>query len=266
VALAVLPSQAGAGLAGGTNQIWFVHGIGNDPGDNEFDVYQRQVGSGDPFSLLIDGDDGQFTYGDTYDTGSAEAGDYDVLVCTADGTPDPTIDSCADNGENAVNGNSGNVVTIVDAPFMSLFIGYGAVGRPEVLPFVPNVDCVATPTTGRLTAAHGADADPVDVFLDETLAFADLANGESQQADVPAAPYHVEITDGAALDIDVLGFLVDGGINRMAFVTGDPDDETDYAIITQDYVVETCEQPTTTSTSTTTTAQAQELTRPRFTG
>lgn len=266
VAVLLFPTTASAGLDEGP-QVWFVNGIGNDPGDNPFDVYFRLPDDG-TFSLLIQGAD-DFAFGDTYDTGnSGFTGEVQILVCEAAAAPNPTINDCSDNGTAAVNGNSGNTVVLEDVAQMTLFVGYGSIGRPEVLPFVPNEECVETPETGRLTVFHAADANPIDVLLDETVELADIANSAYESTDQPENPYHLEITDGALLDIDVLGFLIDGGVERVLFVTGDPDDDTNYNFIPQDFDgLPVCEQPIiTTSSTASTTTQAEPRVQPRFTG
>lgn len=265
LAIALMPTQAGAGVPP-SSQVWFVHGIGNDPGDNPVDVYVRPTVGPVTFSLLVEGEAEGFDFGAVVDTGDAPAGDYDVLVCTAVANPADSILGCADNGAVSVNGNSGNPVTVVAGGVMSMFVGYGPAGRPAVIPLQLDLDCVETPATGRLTVLHGADAGPIDVELDEdNVVIAGLDNSQAESVDAAAATYDLSIQEGIVVQTGIADFELNGAELTIAFFTGDPDDETDYSIVTQALDLEVCEQPTTTST-TTTAPPPQALTQPRFTG
>jgi hypothetical protein len=255
----LMPTSVGAGGTG-PEAVWLVHGIGDAEGQNPVDVYVRETGSGDPFDLLLEGEADDFVYGAIEDTGPAVPGDYDVLICVAVADPLDEIDACADNETPSVNGNFGNVVTIPDAPQVTIFAGYGEGGRPAALVFVPDLACAADNATGRATAAHAADADPVTVSVGDTPVIEDLANGEQSSLDVPAATYEINVTDGVALDIDT-SLEVTAVQNTMAYVTGDPDNEEEYTVILQRFDVPVCEQPTTTTTQ-----AVQQQTQPRFTG
>ena len=107
-----------------------VHGLGTDPGANPVDVYIREVGTSD-FALVIAGEAASLGFGAMQDVGFLPPADYDVLVCNASAGPQETITDCEDDSEGAVNGNSGNQVTVPDTAQVVLFAGYGsrAVGQ-----------------------------------------------------------------------------------------------------------------------------------------
>jgi hypothetical protein len=238
-----------------------VHGIGDTPGENLVDVYIFEVGSDGSFELLIPGSDADFGYGSVVELGNLAPGDYDVLLCTASSDPSPEVESCADNEESAVNGNFGNTVTVTDAARTVLFAGFGEEGRPEVLVFVPDLSCVDDATFGRATANHAADAGPVTVSAGPVPVIENLANGSSASLDVPAAGYDVTISDGESLDIDTT-LEVTSLVNTMAYVTGDPDMQDEYTVLTQPFPIEQCAVPSSSTTTTPPVAQTQ----PRFTG
>jgi hypothetical protein len=257
--LVLLPTSVGAGAPVAGN-VSVVHGLGDVDGENPVDVYVRAGGSEDQFGLIIEGIADDFGYGAIVTLGELPAGDYDVLLCDAAAAPADLIDDCGDNEESNVNGAEGNPVTVPAEEQVVLFAGIGASTRPEVLVFVPDLSCVEGATNGRATANHAADADPVTISVAGTPVIEDLANGDSEALDVPAGSYDVTITDGALLDLaatlDVTALQ-----NTMAYVTGDPDMQDEYTVITQSFAVEPCPVETTT-----TTAAVQTATQPRFTG
>jgi hypothetical protein len=77
--------------------------------------------------------------------------------------------------------------------------------------------------------------------------------------DVPAGSYDVNVSDGALLDMATT-LTVSALQNTMAYVTGDPDMQDAYTVITQSFAIQAC------PVQTTTTAAAQAATQPRFTG
>jgi len=256
--LIVLPTSVDAGAPAAGN-VTVVHGLGDADGENPVDVYVRVNGSGDQFGLIIEGIDDDFGYGAIATLGSLPADDYDVLLCTAADNPSALIDDCSDNEEVAVNGNSGNVASVPEADEVVLFAGIGESTRPEVLVFVPDLSCVEGADNGRATAAHAADAGPVTVSVAGTPVIENLANGETSALDVPAGSYEVNVSDGGALNLDAT-LPVTALQNTMAYVTGDPDMEDEYTVLTQAFALEAC------PVETTTTAAVQQTTQPRFTG
>jgi hypothetical protein len=258
--LAVFPATVDAGLLTAGN-VSVVHGLGDVPGENPVDVYIRAAGSDDQFGLIIPGIDADFGYGAIVALGQQNAGDFDILLCAAVADPLQMIDDCADNESSAINGNSGNPVTIPVADQVVLFAGIGESTRPEVLVFVPDLACVDGSGNGRATAAHAADADPVTISVGGTPVIENLANGESQSLDVPAGSYDVNVSDGALLNLDT-SLAVTALQNTMAYVTGDPDMQDQYTVITQTFAIEACPVQTTTTTAPPPRAAAQ----PRFTG
>jgi hypothetical protein len=257
--LVLFPTSVGAGAPSAGN-VSVVHGIGDVDGENPVDVYVRATGSPDGFALIIEGIADDFGYGAIANLGPLPAGDYDVLLCTASSDPLDPIDDCSDNEESAVNGGAGNTVTVPEEEQVVLFAGFGEAGRPEVLVFEPDLTCIETATDGRATANHAADADPVTVTVAGTPIIEGLANGESEALDVPAGPYDATITDGALLDLDVT-LTVTALQNTMFYVTGDPDSQDEYTVITQTFAITACP-----ADSTTTTGAVQATTQPRFTG
>lgn len=268
---AVLPvSVSGAGTAAGSPGVNVVHGIG--PGANAVDTYIRAAADTD-WTLLQE----DFQYLDTDNIGVVDPGDYNVLICTHVAAPNETITSCGDNAAQAVNGNSGTDVTVPASGSAVLVAAFSdpngpLQGRPTVLAFEPDLDCVDDADTARVTAAHAASAGAVDVFVDDAEAFSDVTNGSAGTTDVPTGDYDVRVdTVGGDPVIPTTGVNLPGAENNFLIVVGNGDPQFDVASVF--YQLELCEQPTTTTTIETTTtapepapsAQPQQVT-PAFTG
>ncbi len=260
--IALLPTQVQAGAVIGP-AVSVVHGIGTTPDTNFADVYIRESGASD-FALVVAGNDEDFGFSATFDAGNLPPGDYDVLVCDAAAAPAETITGCADNGTSAVNGNSGNPVTVPNTAQVVLFLGWGDQGRPAVLAFTIDVACVDA-GQGRATAAHAAVAGSVTVSdPGGATLLSGLTHGQTATINVPAGSYPVNIHDDQVLDIDAT-ITVGALQNTVTYLTGNPiQSKVSYELITQTFPLEQCVAPSSSTTSTTQAVQA--TTQPRFTG
>jgi hypothetical protein len=253
----VSPAGAGGGAA-----VTVVHGIG--PAPSAVDVYIGETDATEWDS--VDALDG-IEYGESVDLGDLPAGGYNLLICTAAVVQVQTITSCADNGQQTVNGNSGSNVDLVAGVPEMWIAAYGepGFGRPVVLEIEPDLACVEADANARVQAVHAATADPVNVLADGTEVIADLAHGESAALDVPSAAYDIEV-ELAADDSPVLavnGFTPSPLVNTAVIVVGNPQFDADFDVVTATFDLAACPVVTTT---TTTTAPPSVVATPRFTG
>jgi Domain of unknown function (DUF4397) len=238
---------SGAGVSATTVNL--LHGVG--PGPDTVDVYVAPGVGPSEWDLLADDVD----YTDFLNTGDADAGDYNFLVCTAVAAPLDTITGCADNGASSVNGNFGTDVTIPAVDSVTVVIAYAGLdeavaGRPTVVVFEDDLDCVATDETGRLAINHAAALSDVNVLVDGTEEFSDVAFGEGGDLDLAAGSYDVEITnssdDSSVVDDSA---TVEGATSTVLYAVGNPQFDAPFELLAVNFPLDGCDQPTTTTTT-----------------
>ena len=255
-----------------------VHGIGDSP--NPVDVYIGAGSAPAQWDLAIE----DLAFEEVAEVGNVPAGDYNVLLCDATQNPPATITSCPPlesdqpEGRAAVNGNSGTPITLdpgVQTEVVAAWGGPGSpvVGRPTVVAYDLDTSCVDGATPARITAVHAAVAPEVDVTADSADLFTNLAFGNSDAADVPAATYSVGVelaSDGteviAPFDADL-----QAQTNTVAIVVGFPEEQIAPMVIVDSIPLDECAVPVTTTstaapTTTTTFPARPAAAQPRFTG
>lgn len=210
------------------------------------------------------------------DQGSADEGGTPVTVC-ADGTSliddfqfgdivgpvaltsGVTVGINVYDGAGVDCGDPGGAALLIDqdvtpegAAVALVATSQGDQLQPELLPFALDQSC-HEPGTGRLTAAHAANAPTVDVLVDgEDVA--DLDYGESFTADLPADTYSVQVDlQGDGTIVGPVDLPVQEGVHTAVIVVGNqPVDLLSPVVpLVLDVELDECEQPTTTTTTTT---------------
>lgn len=267
VAVPALPGDAQTGAT-----VTVVHGIG--PAPSAVDVYVGPVGG--PLDLFAE----DFQYGDTVttDEGAIAPGEYTVLLCAAVASPLAELSDCSENSTSAVNSNFGTNVLVGDGGSYTLVAAYGdpETGRPTVLAYENNLDCVDTATTARVTAVHAATAPEVNVLADGEPLFGDVAWGDAVDADLPIGGATAQVDVGVELASDNTPVLdlpdveVEAQVNQQFIVVGNPQFDADFDVLVVEFPLEACAQPTTTTTTvitTTTTVPPRPVqVTPAFTG
>jgi hypothetical protein len=246
--VALLPTALASAGAGPTTEVFVLHGLGDNPGDNPVDVY---VGATDATEWDLVAEDVGFE--DFVDLGLLAGGGYNVLLCEAVAVPGATINACADNTTPSVNGNFGTNVDIPSVPSVTLVAAYnggpGDPGRPTVTPFENDTTCVE-PGDGRLTVANAGMAGEGDVVVDGTTE-GTIDYGESLRSDLAEGLY--DVTLDADVQVDSLDTPVDAMVLTSIYAVGNPQFESPFQFISTSIDIPECDQPTTTTTSTTTT-------------
>jgi hypothetical protein len=97
-------------------------------------------------------------------------------------------------------------------------------GDPVVTTFENDLSAVPA-DKGRLVVTHTAAVPPADIVVDGQVLFANVANGESLDAVVPAGSYSVSVVPTGQTGPAVLGPLdlaVTGGSLNRVYAVGDP--------------------------------------------
>jgi len=101
-------------------------------------------------------------------------------------------------------------------------------GAPVITTYTNKLDAVPA-DKGGLRVAHDAAVGPADILVNGKVTFANVANGESLEAVVPAATYKVAIVPAGATSPVVLGPLdlpIQAGYLTRVFAVGDPNQKT----------------------------------------
>jgi uncharacterized protein DUF4397 len=101
-------------------------------------------------------------------------------------------------------------------------------GAPLITTYTNKLDAVPA-DKGGLRVAHDAAVGPADIRVNGKVAFANVANGESLEAVVPAATYKVDIVPAGATSPVVLGPLdlpIKAGYLTRVFAVGAPSQKT----------------------------------------
>ncbi|WP_406048880.1 DUF4397 domain-containing protein [Kribbella sp. NBC_00889] len=101
-------------------------------------------------------------------------------------------------------------------------------GAPLITTYANNLDAVPA-DKGGLRVAHDAAVGPADIRVNGKVAFANVANGESLEAVVPAATYKVDIVPAGASSPVVLGPMdlpIKAGYLTRVFAVGAPTQKT----------------------------------------
>ena len=189
-----------AGRAGAADSsVYIVHGI---PGV-AVDVYAG--GTAPENKALTD-----FQYGDVAGPLSIPAGSLPVIVvATGD---DPTVPG------NQVINQTLDVPSGANVSVTADLVG----GSPVLTPFVNDLSAVPEGSS-RVTVRHAADAPPVNVLVNGTVAIANLAPGTQASAVLPAGTYTVEVqlTDGTPLPALSPGSVtIPAAKNVIVYATG----------------------------------------------
>ena len=160
-----LLAAAPAGAVGGTTNVSVVHGI---PGLT-VDVYVDGAKAIDDFAP-----------GTVAGPLTLPSGSHSVAITASD---------AADDSAPVLGPASVDLIAGAD---MSIVAHLDASGGPTVSVFNNDTSELGA-GNGRLTVRHLAAAPAVDVLADGSVAFADVANGHSAAADLPAATYEVSL-------------------------------------------------------------------------
>jgi hypothetical protein len=242
VAAAITLPGAVSSAAPGDAQLTFINGIDSGPVDVYIDG--ALAGAGIAYGVTVDAE--------------RPAGTYTIEVCAAeDPAPDPLPGTGCTTSANYPNG--GVDITVANNETYTVvgqYAGAGqAAGRPTVIAYLVDLDCVE-PGEGRIGFLHAANALNVDVLLDASVVFSDVA----PETDPPPTTDRV----GGAVDIAMVINETGGGTelfttqvtnlpirNSTALVfVGNPDNEVSYDLLSIDYPVEDCAPATTTTTTT----------------
>ena len=101
-------------------------------------------------------------------------------------------------------------------------------GAPLITTYANKLDAVPA-DKGGLRVAHDAAVGPADIRVNGKVAFANVANGESLEAVVPAATYKVDIVPAGASSPVVLGPMdlpIKAGYLTRVFAVGAPTQKT----------------------------------------
>ncbi|WP_238164332.1 DUF4397 domain-containing protein [Kribbella pittospori] len=101
-------------------------------------------------------------------------------------------------------------------------------GAPLITTYANKLDAVPA-DKGGLRVAHDAAVGPADIRVNGKVAFANVANGESLEAVVPAATYKVDIVPAGATSPVVLGPMdlpIKAGYLTRVFAVGAPSQKT----------------------------------------
>lgn len=189
-----------AGRAGAADSsVYIVHGI---PGV-AVDVY---AGGTDPANKALT----DFQYGDVAGPLSLPAGSLPVIVvATGD---DPTVPGNQVINQTLDVPSGANLSVIADL----------STGSPALTPFENDLSAVPEGSS-RVTVRHAADAPPVNVLVNGTVAIANLAPGAQASAVLPAGTYDVQVqlTDGTPLPALSPGSVaIPAAKNVIVYATG----------------------------------------------
>jgi hypothetical protein len=266
-------TAGGTSDAGATETVVnLLHGIGTGP--NPVDVYIGEGALPTEWDLLAE----DVQYGDYLDVGAFAPGGYNVLVCTAVAAPLDTITACADNATSSVNGNSGNAGEIPSAESATMLISFGgpdtdAPGRPLVSVWEDNLTCV-DPGVGRLALNHAAasfpdptEDMPVNGLVDGEIESDEMVWGDSGELDLDERDYEVEFLLAAddSLLADDPAVPVVSLQSTTAWLVGNPELQSEYAVLVTQLELEACPVTTTVPAPVTPAAPVQTA-RPTFTG
>jgi hypothetical protein len=101
-------------------------------------------------------------------------------------------------------------------------------GAPVLTSYVNKLNAIPK-DKAALRVAHDAAVGPADIRVNGKVAFANVANGESLEAVVPAGTYKVDIVPAGASSPVVLGPLdlpAQAGVLTRVFAVGDPNAKT----------------------------------------
>jgi hypothetical protein len=192
----IVPIFAGRASAADST-VYIVHGI---PGV-AVDVY---AGGTDPSNKVLT----DFQYGDVTDPLSLPAGDLPVVVVPTGG--DPVTEAVITQTLTVPSG--ANLSVIADL----------STGGPALTPFENDLSAVPEGSS-RVTVRHAADAPPVNVLVNGTVAIANLAPGAQASAVLPAGTYDVQVqlTDGTPLPALSPGSVaIPAAKNVIVYATG----------------------------------------------
>jgi hypothetical protein len=189
-----------SGRAGAADSsVYIVHGI---PGV-AVDVYAG--GTAPENKALTD-----FQFGDVAGPLALPAGDLPVFVVRA-GT-DPTVPANVLIDQTLTVPSGANLSVAAD------LVG----GSPTLTPFVNDLSAVPE-GSARVTVRHAADAPPVNVLVNGSVAIANLAAGAQASAVLPAGTYDVQVqlTDGTPLPALSPGSVtIPAAKNVIVYATG----------------------------------------------
>ncbi|MGB7861538.1 MAG: DUF4397 domain-containing protein [Acidimicrobiia bacterium] len=193
MALTVMPATAALAQSS-EGQVIVVHGVP----DLAVDIYVN----GD---LTLENAE----FGDVAGPLALPAGTYDIEIYATGSDPSA--------GDPALAGSTdlpaGAVATI------AAYLEEG--GSPTLGVFVENNSPIEA-GNARITARHLADFGAVDILANDNVLFANVTNGNGDDADVPADTYNVKIT--AAGDPETVAFDADvplaEGVDTIAYAVG----------------------------------------------
>lgn len=118
-------------------------------------------------------------------------------------------------------GSGGSIDVVIHQPV-------SPTGAPLITTYANKLDAVPA-DKGGLRVAHDAAVGPADIRVNGKVAFANVANGESLEAVVPAATYKVDIVPTGASSPVVLGPMdlpIKAGYLTRVFAVGAPTQKT----------------------------------------
>ncbi len=268
LAALLLPLTPVAAGAGGTTDVYLVHGLN----------LESQEGPGGSAVTVCAGDArlvADFQFGDTAGPLALPTGIAVDVTVYLGGDVD-----CADPG--ATPSFTDSVTPEGDAVAVVATAEAGErVPVPVLQPFPIDVGCVAA-GQGRLTGNHAALAPAVDVLLGDAVV-GQLSFGEQLGADLPVGGgYEISIEAGGSVVLGPIDLSIFEAVGTNVFVVGglpaspvmeEPDElvpvglpTTPFVALTLDVELALCDTPLEPTTTSTAAAAAAAAATPRFTG
>lgn len=189
-----------------TSQVYVVHGI---PG-LDVDVYVNDA-------LTLPG----FEPKDVAGPLTLPAATYQIEIFAAADDPAPSADTRVLDGDVAAIDLSPEVPAGLD---LSVVAHLDGSGTPTLTAFVNDLSTVASGTTGRVVIRHTAVAPAVDIVAAGAPVgnLVDIANGEQEMIDLPAATYPTGIAAAGTTEVLVdAPVAVRPGVSVVVYAIGD---------------------------------------------
>ncbi len=232
--VATLGGLAPAGAGGGTTQVFAVHGL-------NLNAQTAQADGGSNVTVCLN------------DTNPALIPDFEfgqvvgpVEVATGASINLSVYDAVDEDCENPAGGAIiDQDIASVPAGTVALVATGGPASGLELLPIALDTEC-ADPGTGRLTAAHAANAGEVDVLAGGASAGL-LTYGQTLDADLPAGTVAVQVDLSAGGTIvPSTDIPITAEVNRIVYVVGNQNVQgvTPVVPLVQDLAIPACEVAT----------------------